>query len=367
MSAVLPASRIDSRPAMARWDLLFIGCALAHGVLVLTWPSIPLIAILLWWNANTVAHNFIHRPFGVSTISNNLFSSFLTLIFGFPQSLWKQRHLAHHAGSGRAIRVSALLVGETALALALWITLIVIAPGFVLTIYFPGWLSGLVLCQLHGYYEHQKGTTSHYGWLYNVIFFNDGYHREHHARPGAYWKELPGHVEPKAIGSRWPAILRWLEVINLCNLERCVLRSRLLQDFVVDRHERAMRRLLARVPAPATVGVVGGGLFPRTAIVLGRVLPETEISLIDLSPENLTIAREFLTHEMTTINERFDPHQTYHYEMLVVPLAFIGDREVIYNRPSAKTVMVHDWIWNCRGESTIVSWLLLKRLNLVAR
>jgi len=28
---------------------------------------------------------------------------------------------------------------------------------------------------------------------------------------------------------------------------------------------------------------------------------------------------------------------------------------------------VHDWIWHRRGEGVIVSWALLKRLNLVKR
>src|SRR5881628_16948 len=45
------------------WDALFIALALAHGLALIGFPSIPLIAIGLWWNANTIAHNFIHRPF----------------------------------------------------------------------------------------------------------------------------------------------------------------------------------------------------------------------------------------------------------------------------------------------------------------
>lgn len=367
MAAVFPASRTRSRSAIARWDLLFIGCALAHGVLLLTWPSIPLIAILLWWNANTVSHNFIHRPFFSSTAANNLFSNVLTVILGFPQSLWKHRHLEHHASSGKKLRVSAQLAWEVALAVALWVTLVALQPAFLLATYLPGFLAGLALCQLHGYYEHHRGTISHYGWLYNAIVFNDGYHREHHSRPGAHWRELPEHLEPEAFGSKWPAVLRWLEAINLCNLERVVLRSPLLQGFVTDRHERAMRRLLSRVDLPPRVGIVGGGLFPRTAIVLNRLLPASKLTLIDLSKENLRIASEFLTGDVVTLNERFDPERCYNYEMLVVPLAFIGDREAIYNRPPAKTVLVHDWIWNRRGESTVVSWILLKRLNLVMR
>ena len=40
---------------------------------------------------------------------------------------------------------------------------------------------------------------------------------------------------------------------------------------------------------------------------------------------------------------------------------------MIYQKPPAPAVLVHDWIWRARGTSLIVSWLLLKRLNLVVR
>ena len=48
------------------------------------------------WNANTIAHNFIHRPFFRARALNTAFSCYLSLLLGFPQSLWRARHLAHH-------------------------------------------------------------------------------------------------------------------------------------------------------------------------------------------------------------------------------------------------------------------------------
>ena len=51
----------------------------------------------------------------------------------------------------------------------------------------------------------------------------------------------------------------------------------------------------------------------------------------------------------------------------VIPLAFIGDRKRIYRYPPAKMALVHDWMWRPGGEGARVSWLLLKRLNLVTR
>jgi hypothetical protein len=52
---------------------------------------------------------------------------------------------------------------------------------------------------------------------------------------------------------------------------------------------------------------------------------------------------------------------------VVIPLAFIGDREHVYLQPPANATMVHDWLWKPRGGGVRVSCLLLKRLNLVTR
>ncbi len=77
-------------------ETLLTALALAHGALLLAWPSMWIIAMALWWNANTVSHNFIHRPFFRARAANTLFSIYLSLLLGFPQSLWRARHLAHH-------------------------------------------------------------------------------------------------------------------------------------------------------------------------------------------------------------------------------------------------------------------------------
>lgn len=358
-------------------DGIFVALALAHGLLLLLLPSIPLIGFGLWWNANTIAHNFIHRPFFRSRSANALFSCALTLLLGFPQSLWRARHLAHHAGKMPALRLHALLIVETGLALLLWSALLLASTAFALEVCLPGFLLGLGLCQLQGRYEHLRGTTSHYGRLYNWLFFNDGYHCEHHARPGARWSELPRLKAGGESGSRWPAVLRWLEGINLCALERLVLGSPRLQRFVLDRHERAFRRLLDgaphlldSVPQCKRIGIVGGGLYPRTAIVLSRLRPEARLALIDMSAENLSIARRHLSGaacEVEAINERFDASAGGSFDLLVIPLAYLGDREALYRRPPAPLVLIHDWIWRRRARGVVVSWLLLKRLNLVQR
>jgi hypothetical protein len=43
-------------------DLLLVGLALLHGVLLVLWPGMILIALGIWWNSNTISHYFIHRP-----------------------------------------------------------------------------------------------------------------------------------------------------------------------------------------------------------------------------------------------------------------------------------------------------------------
>ena len=54
-------------------------------------------------------------------------------------------------------------------------------------------------------------------------------------------------------------------------------------------------------------------------------------------------------------------------DLVVVPLSFIGDRRTVYEQPPARAVLVHDWLWRTHGGGVRVSWLLLKRLNLVTR
>ena len=79
-----------------------------------------LIAIGLWWNANTISHNFIHRPFFRRRLANVLFGVYLSLLLGLPQSLSRDRYLAHHAGVHRRLRLSTELALESSLIVSLW-------------------------------------------------------------------------------------------------------------------------------------------------------------------------------------------------------------------------------------------------------
>src|SRR5439155_26856867 len=125
--------------------------------------------------------------------------------------------------------------------------------------------------------------------------------------------------------SRWPAILRWIEIPGLDFLERLVLRSAPLQKFVLEKHERAFHRLLAHLPSIQKIEIVGGGIFPRTAIVLRRLLPRAQIRIIDASAENLATAKRFLDDEVEFAHEFFgasrDETASAPADLLVIPLA----------------------------------------------
>jgi len=220
---------------------------------------------------------------------------------------------------------------------------------------------------LHGHYEHKQGTTSHYGRLYNLLLFNDGYHVEHHAHPTWHWTELPRAAEDQPHASAWPAVLRWLDGISLNGLERLVLRRPRLQRFVLRCHERALRKLAPALPPISRVTVVGGGLFPRSALIVGRVLPQAAVTILEAQPSHLDIARAYLPDTVHLTAGRFDGQTVVDADLVIVPLAYQGDRRRLYAAPPAPAVLVHDWIWAVGPRGVVVSWLLLKRLNLVTR
>jgi hypothetical protein len=345
-----------------------VALAAAQGALLVAAPSPALIALGLWWNSNTISHNFVHRPFFRGRWANRLFAAYLSALLGVPQALWRERHLAHHAGVAPRLRFSFELALQVALVLGLWAALAAWNSAFFVAVYAPGYLFGLGLCWLHGYYEHARGATSHYGRLYNLLLFNDGFHVEHHASPGLHWTALRGTRDRQTRASMWPPPLRWIEAFNLESLERLALRSPALQGFLVRTHARAIRQLLACVGPVRNVVIVGGGLFPRTALALKEVLPEARITILDANRANLERARARLARpDIEFVHARYTGCDVQQYDLVVIPLSFEGDRPALYAHPPAAAVLVHDWIWRRRGAGRIVSLFLLKRVNLIRR
>jgi hypothetical protein len=256
---------------------------------------------------------------------------------------------------------------EASLVVALWFWLAWNHPGFFLLAYVPGYLAGLGLCALQGHWEHAAGeATSHYGRLYNFLCFNDGFHAEHHADPAAHWTVLAGRTLPGAPVSRWPALLRWLEVPPLEALELLVLRSARLRRWVLSRHREALRRLLAQAPPVRHAAIVGGGLYPRTALLLRELLPSARLTIIDSNRRNLDTARGWIGG-LEFRHQSYAPGGEHDFDLTVLPLCLQGDRAAVYRHPPSRVVLVHDWIWRRRGQGAIVSPWLLKRINMVVR
>lgn len=234
----------------------------AAALLAAPWP---LLAVAIWWLGNTVAHHAVHRRTFRPAWLQAAFALWLSLLLGVPQQLWRERHLAHHAGRphrwcgsrGLLVQSAALLVAH---ALALWL-----GPAWWVTVWLPGFVAGMTLAALHGHFEHRGGVTDLPARWWNTLLLNDGWHAEHHAFPARHWRELGREPMPHARHSGWPPPLRWLTMLRPAALldaaERLVLRSAWLRARVLAVHRRALAGLLANEPPPRHVVVVGGGLF----------------------------------------------------------------------------------------------------------
>jgi hypothetical protein len=251
-------------------------------------------------------------------------------------------------------------------------------------VYLPGWLIGMALCQLQGHYEHAgqpvtvEPGVSYYGPLYNLLWWNDGYHGEHHRFPGTHWSRLPRRRATTApTESTLPPILRGLEPTLsrvrcgsnaavaqlLVILEKLALAWPPLARFMLVTHSRALSRLFAEPRLQARlhaqprlrIAIVGGGLFPRTALVLLRLLPRARLVLIDDQAEHLRQAQARLLREGTEPdrvqcrNERFCPRQHRDVDLLILPLGYRGDRAALYRiAPGDPPRILHEWLWSRR-------------------
>ena len=377
------------------------------------------IGLVVWWVSNTAAHIHLHTPVFRARAPNRGFSLALSLLTGVPQTIWRARHLAHHRGEPPGpLHLGLQGSLELATVAHLWLALAVLAPRFFFLVYLPGFLLGMTLCQLQGQGEHpgpHTGGVSHHGRLYNHAWLNDGFHAEHHRWPGAHWTTLPARALADAPQSRWPPVLTGLALAlrpglliarALGLLERLALTSPRLQARLIASHARALTRLLpelatclpghvpddlSKTPAqphasnlshkpavsaaelphpPVRIAVIGGGLFPRTALALARVWPAARVTIVDADAAHLARARAHLAAHhhpgVELVHATWDPRVPLSGapDLIIVPLALVGDRDAVYTAAGPPR-LVHDWIWRRRGPGVVVSWPLLKRLNLV--
>lgn len=393
--------------------LLLLGALVQAGLcaLCLLWPrSLPQLALsalllagTIWWSANTVAHNHLHRPLFRSRWLSALFSAFLTLSTSVPQRTWRRRHLWHHAGErAPAPPATVAELVEIAAVGVLWLGLLWGLPRAFLGAFLPGYGLAMLLCQLQGHYEHAgqpvavEPGVSYYGRLYNLLWWNDGYHGEHHRFPGTHWSQLPARRAatqpsesdlPPVLRGLSPGLQRLRRLVNrglgqvLIGLERLALSPGPIQHFMLSSHRRALSRVLAHpelaplLQRPALrIGIVGGGLFPRTALLLSERLPTATLVLIDASSEHLAQAQAALAaagiagERLVLYPQIYCPVQHQHVDFLIFPLGYVGDRAALY-QPEADQPprIVHEWLLR-RPPATlrvVISPWLLKQLCLV--
>ena len=207
-----------------------------------------LLCFLVCTNYQCIAHGFIHNAFFCSTALNRAFTLFNTLILGVPQTLYREQHLHHHRYGNDAVdprtgttrdqtstwrrgrspdreenifayaflgplrqdvRVylrAARRKGEGAWVLAeavAWLAFVAVLTVWnargVVFFFLPVWYLGHCAALWENYLEHhgaipgsrRTDSVSCYGRLYNWIWFNNGFHQEHHFRPGVHWSRLP--------------------------------------------------------------------------------------------------------------------------------------------------------------------------------
>jgi fatty acid desaturase len=205
------------------------------------------VACCYCWNVQSISHNFIHNPFFTSTWLNRAFSVLESLAIGIPQTIYYHYHLNHHFGDndakgpdgttkdwgstyrhgkgskpeafwsycligffrfelGPCLRMiirngrnHVLLVLAESLALAgFWLGMLLLDWRYFLYFYLPSYYAGWVLIYAHTYCLHYgaepgnyyANSVSSYHRLYNMWFFNNGYHQEHHWDPKAHWTQM---------------------------------------------------------------------------------------------------------------------------------------------------------------------------------
>jgi fatty acid desaturase len=243
---------IDALPALggvANVGLLFF-TFLAFASLP-GWAVAGLFVVVAWcycWNLQCVSHNFIHNPFFSSNLLNRAYSVLNSLAIGVPQVFYHHYHMNHHFGDNDKkgpdgstkdwssiyrhsktdgpepfwryvllgyfrVEVTPLLrrvaargwaeiaqVSVECLALAaFWVVMAVVDWRYFAFFYLPSNYLGWVLSYAEGYLEHYgckpgnpyANSVSSYHRLYNLFWFNNGYHQEHHWDPKNHWSRMP--------------------------------------------------------------------------------------------------------------------------------------------------------------------------------
>ncbi len=202
---------------------------------------------LIVTNYQCVSHNFIHNPFFDSKFINIIFSILNSIGILMPQTAYFFYHHNHHAFNNdhidssindtkdltstyrfgknnqeeniikysllsnfrvpiayfykRAFRRGQryLILIETIFLFIIINYLAVAKYKFLLTFLLPIFLVAKFFTFMENYLEHHfanpadqmTDSVSCYNPIYNFIWFNNGYHQEHHFRPKIHWTQIP--------------------------------------------------------------------------------------------------------------------------------------------------------------------------------
>jgi fatty acid desaturase len=234
--------------------LAFLANALLYGTFFWQFESLSwatrtavgfVLSLLICTNYQCVAHNFIHNPFFVSGRLNTLFSLLNSPLLGMPQSLYTVHHPNHHRYNSdhrdpktqttkdasslyRHSRypnrpenlLSYCILGvlrtdvaemyrlansptwaknlEVALCLVPFALSFLMGGIQLLVAYTAVWFSGQAMALAENYFEHygaipgsrKTDSVSCYNPIYNFMWFNNGYHQEHHYKPTVHWTKI---------------------------------------------------------------------------------------------------------------------------------------------------------------------------------
>jgi len=228
------------------------------------WVLGPAWMVIAWsycWNLQCISHNFIHNPFFASKWLNRAYSVLEALNLGVPQILYHHYHMNHHWGDsdmkgadgstrdwssiyrygrsdqpesfwryclisfwrvevagvigvvfrhGRA-QVIQLAVETLALG-AFWAVMVWLNWRYFVFFYLTSYYFGWMLSYAEGYLEHYRcqpgnpfaNSVSSYSLLYNLLWFNNGYHQEHHWDPKMHWTKMHAlheQIKPKLLAN----------------------------------------------------------------------------------------------------------------------------------------------------------------------
>jgi fatty acid desaturase len=217
-------------------------------------------------NYQCVSHNFIHNNFFKSKKLNFIFSIINSMAMGLPQTLYYHHHMNHHRYTNGEKDISSLflfskdkereegilsysfigffridllalakrakkkedkvlLVSEMVGVIAFWGFLMALDWKFFCFFYLPIWYLGQVAALMENYFEHygtkpgdrKTDSVSCYNKIYNFLWFNNGYHQEHHYAPTVHWTKI-SEVKEKLPGEDQRRIVKVAHFTNIPGL-----------------------------------------------------------------------------------------------------------------------------------------------------